>query len=381
MQAREGTEGLVGAEVAPPGLMPLEDAQRYGLSRNRLAALVKSQKVRAFRDRTSNRIFVSRADVEAATEPPPAPPAPVPAQLPPPPAPGVTRIFVPGPNGELELREVREAPPGASPAASARLAPAPAVRPSGPRPTAAAEAAFPATLLLILVAVIVVVQWPEAPSSARGQLLGLGGLLAFLASYIYPLRKHLRWMSRFSMQSVLRFHTTATVAGTTLAILHSGTHFGPNVATAAFVLMILLMASGVFGNWMYVHTVRISGRVTDAGRRVSTLIRVPQAFEVVKKLSGVRPAFDPGAAKTSDASRRIAAASTDSSRRAAVTSTASFRVAARATRIERVLQVWRIVHGSASYFFLFVLAAHVIVALCYRGNVLWSLVLGWLRRS
>jgi hypothetical protein len=349
----------------PPGLIALEEAIGRGFSRDRLRDLVRSGEVRAFRGRFSRRVYLREEDIARASDRL-RPPAPVPPPLPAvPEGESLVRIFAPGPDGTLHLQVAR--------AATAEEARPRAVRPPTPASRPAAkpgiEPALPASILLILVAMIVAIRVPTRPSSVLGQVFGLGAALLLVASYVYPVRKHLRWPARWKSSAVLKFHTTATIAGTALAVLHGGLHYGPNVATAASAIMLVLVASGVFGNYLYVHAIHLPDKVTEASRRVSAaLLRIPQ-------VSGLRPTLTPE--DLDRAARAAPAASPSASSRRTTT---SVRIAPGATRFARALQLWRLVHGTVSYFFLVVLAAHVAVALCYRGNVLWSFVVDSLRR-
>jgi hypothetical protein len=344
MQAQPGTEGVSQeAETAPFGLVPLEAALARGFTRERLDTLVRSREISAFRGKLTRRIYFVEAELGRAAAAPPARPPEAPAARD---KKGVP-VSAPAPEGRLRLEEVRTGVPVA-----------PQKPPSGRRASEKppVEPAFHASVLLVLGALIVALHVPLRPSSPLGQVFGLLAATSLFASYIYPVRKHLRWPAGWRLSSVLRFHTRATIVGATFAVLHGGLHYGPNVATAASALLLLLVASGLFGNYLYVHAIALPEKVNGAARLFSSaLLRVPLP-------SGFRPVFSIG---------------TDSGRN----QTSSRRIPPGATRFARALQVWRFVHGTVSYFFLVVLAAHVIVALCYRGNVLWSLVLAWLRRS
>jgi hypothetical protein len=184
-------------------------------------------------------------------------------------------------------------------------------------------------------------------------IFGIVGAFFLVISYIYPVRKHLRWFAKLSTAAVLNFHTTATIVGATLAILHTGLVRGPNVATAAFVIMAVLMVSGLFGNYLYVHALQRSAKAEAALKKISGFVRIPEAIAAVRHMSGLRPVYREDEAEAEEP-----------------------RPAGGSGRFARALQVWRVIHATASYLFLVILAAHIVVAVLYRAGSLWSLVRG-----
>jgi hypothetical protein len=92
-----------------------------------------------------------------------------------------------------------------------------------------------------------------APTGLIGQGYGIIGTLMILVGVVsYGARKRFRWLSRFgSLKSWLHFHIFLCLLGPFLVLLHTTFKFGGLVAIA-FWSMALVVASGVFGRWVYV---------------------------------------------------------------------------------------------------------------------------------
>lgn len=94
--------------------------------------------------------------------------------------------------------------------------------------------------------------------SDLGYNLGLVGGLLMLALLLYPLRK--RWVifdDRFGrMESWFRFHMIAGISGPLLVLFHSTFRVGSINAAAALYSMLLVMASGILGRFIYRHVHR-----------------------------------------------------------------------------------------------------------------------------
>ena len=92
-----------------------------------------------------------------------------------------------------------------------------------------------------------------APTGLIGQGFGIIGTLMILVGVtLYMLRKRVRAFSRFgSLKNWLHFHIFLCLLGPFLVLLHTTFKFGGFVAIA-FWSMTLVVASGVFGRWVYV---------------------------------------------------------------------------------------------------------------------------------
>lgn len=87
-----------------------------------------------------------------------------------------------------------------------------------------------------------------------GYNLGLVGGLLMLSLLIYPLRKRVRFMSRWgSMKVWFIYHQFAGVTGPTLVLFHSTFHIGSMNARVALYSMLLVAVSGLVGRFLYRH--------------------------------------------------------------------------------------------------------------------------------
>lgn len=92
-----------------------------------------------------------------------------------------------------------------------------------------------------------------APTGLIGQGLGIVGTLMMAVGVAsYGARKRIRALARFGkLKSWLQFHIFLCLLGPFLVLLHTTFKFGGLVAIA-FWSMTLVVASGVFGRWVYV---------------------------------------------------------------------------------------------------------------------------------
>lgn len=87
-----------------------------------------------------------------------------------------------------------------------------------------------------------------------GYNLGLVGGLLMLSLLLYPLRKRVRFMSRWgSMKAWFIFHQFAGITGPLLVLFHSTFHIGSMNARVALYSMLLVAASGLVGRFLYRH--------------------------------------------------------------------------------------------------------------------------------
>lgn len=110
---------------------------------------------------------------------------------------------------------------------------------------------------LIMIVVCVAAYWiddPQEPANG-GTVLGyalgtLGAALIVWLSY-FGVRKRRYASSAGSVQGWLSAHVYLGVALVVVALLHSGFQFGMNVHTLAFVIMVLVVVSGLYGVFVY----------------------------------------------------------------------------------------------------------------------------------
>jgi len=90
------------------------------------------------------------------------------------------------------------------------------------------------------------------PRSNFGFYLGVVGSLMMLALLAYPLRKHVRFMQRWGpLKHWFRWHMVLGIVGPTLILFHSTFHLRSLNATIALGSMLIVVASGVIGRFVY----------------------------------------------------------------------------------------------------------------------------------
>jgi hypothetical protein len=112
-------------------------------------------------------------------------------------------------------------------------------------------------LSLLLASIAIVSFWiddPQEPANG-GTLLGyiLGSIAAFLILLLtwFGVRKRRSASNLGSVQGWLSAHVYLGLALVVIATLHTGFQFGSNVHTVAFVLMVLVIVSGLYGVFVY----------------------------------------------------------------------------------------------------------------------------------
>lgn len=91
-----------------------------------------------------------------------------------------------------------------------------------------------------------------SPGDDFGYYLGVVGASMMLALLLYPLRKHVSFLSKLgAMSHWFRFHMLLGIGGPTLILLHSKFTIGSLNAGVALGCMVLVAGSGVIGRFMY----------------------------------------------------------------------------------------------------------------------------------
>lgn len=127
-------------------------------------------------------------------------------------------------------------------------------------------------LALSLASIVAYIAWqPETGHDGGtwlGYTLGTIGALLIVWLMLFGIRKRRYGPGSWSLKAWLSAHVYLGLALIVVATLHTGFQFGLNLHTLAYVLMIVVIISGVFGVVAY-------GRVP----RLMTLNRMSQSFE------------------------------------------------------------------------------------------------------
>lgn len=178
---------------------------------------------------------------------------------------------------------------------------------------------------------------PRFPGSVEGAILGILAALLMLVPLVYTLIRRLpgvlaptaraRWLPR-----LLEWHVYATLAGTALAILHSGHRFESSLGVALMTVMLVATASGFLGR----HFLRF----------VSEEMRLQQTM-----LDRLRAEFD-GLVSTGVAAPELGAAISD----------VEYAIVAEQA-IRRQLSIWLAAHIVSSSAFYVFLVLHIAASL------------------
>jgi hypothetical protein len=116
----------------------------------------------------------------------------------------------------------------------------------------------PALLALMVVCAVAVFGWRVinqsgyTPGSRAGYDLGLTGAVMMLVLFLYPLRKHLRWLRTAGpLREWLNLHMLLGICGPLLILFHSRFQIGSVNATVAMASMLIVAGSGIVGRFIY----------------------------------------------------------------------------------------------------------------------------------
>ncbi len=122
-------------------------------------------------------------------------------------------------------------------------------------------------------------------SGLVGQTLGITGLLFFLSMWLYPVRKHVRWLAGTgSMSSWMRVHTVIGLSLPLLIAVHASWHFRGLIGLG-YLAMMLVCASGLVGRYLYVRIPRARNGVElsrdeVSGQRRALITEIAAALEL-----------------------------------------------------------------------------------------------------
>ena len=128
-------------------------------------------------------------------------------------------------------------------------------------------------LALLVIALTIVAYWvddPQEPASggtSLGYILGTLGALLIVWLAWFGVRKRRYASTLGSVQAWLSAHVYLGSALLIVVLLHTGFQFGFNVHTLAFLLMVLVIASGMYGVYVYrKYPARLSDNRDGANR-------------------------------------------------------------------------------------------------------------------
>ena len=182
------------------------------------------------------------------------------------------------PRPPLALVPAASPPPTSGAAGAARSRPAsPAAAPA--RPAAAKKSRADSIATIVVCAIpLVITAWGWsyysasravrlrhplrallAPAGVVGLALGIAALALFLFMWLYPLRKHVRWLAwTGSVGSWMRVHIVAGLAIPLIAAVHAGWRFDGLIGLG-YLSMLVVSLSGVVGRYLYVRISRSRG--------------------------------------------------------------------------------------------------------------------------
>jgi hypothetical protein len=110
------------------------------------------------------------------------------------------------------------------------------------------------------------------PGSDFGYWLGVAGGSLMLVLLVYPLRKRYRALDILGpLRHWFRFHLVAGIAGPSIILFHSTFHVGSFNAAIALASMLLVVASGIVGRYLYrkIHNGLYGSRASAAELQAS----------------------------------------------------------------------------------------------------------------
>jgi len=125
--------------------------------------------------------------------------------------------------------------------------------------------------VIVSMAAIAAYAWhdPQEPANGGtflGYTLGTIGALLIVWLAYFGVRKRRYASTAGTVQGWLSAHVYLGVALLVVVLLHAGFQFGPNVHTLAFALMLMVIASGVYGVSLYL---KLPAKISDNRRGAS----------------------------------------------------------------------------------------------------------------
>lgn len=151
---------------------------------------------------------------------------------------------------------------------------------------------FKIAVIVILVAFAAFLVFEPAVGHYGGSWLGygLGTISALMVLWMtwYGIRKR-RYRGSGATQGWLSAHIYLGTALTVLVTLHSGFHFGFNIHTLAYGLLLIVVASGFFGNYTYMIYPRLMTENMGEDSLDGLLLRISEADKLARQMALLMP--------------------------------------------------------------------------------------------
>lgn len=151
---------------------------------------------------------------------------------------------------------------------------------------------FKLAVIIILIAFAVYLLFEPAVGHYGGSWLGygLGTISALMVLWMawYGVRKR-RYRGTGATQGWLSAHIYLGTALTVLVTLHSGFHFGLNIHTFAYAMLLIVVISGFFGNYTYMIYPRQMTENMGEDNLDGLLLRIAESDKLARQIALLMP--------------------------------------------------------------------------------------------
>jgi hypothetical protein len=151
---------------------------------------------------------------------------------------------------------------------------------------------FKLSVIVILIAFAAFLLFEPAVGHYGGTWLGytLGSISALLVLWMtwYGIRKR-RYRGTGATQGWLSAHIYLGTALTVIVTLHSGFHFGFNIHTLAYGILLIVVVSGFFGNYAYMIYPRLMTENMGEDNIDGLLLRIAEADKLARQMALLMP--------------------------------------------------------------------------------------------
>lgn len=151
---------------------------------------------------------------------------------------------------------------------------------------------FKLAVIVIIIAFSAFLLFEPAVGYYGGSYLGygLGTVSAALVLWMawYGVRKR-RYRSSGSTQGWLSAHIYLGTALTVIATLHSGFHFGINIHSLTYGLLLIVVVSGFFGNYAYMIYPRLMTENMGEDSLDGLLLRIAETDKLARQIALIMP--------------------------------------------------------------------------------------------